>query len=126
MSIKYPIFVKDRDGWVSIVNKDVNELETIDVEGSEFIACWDSYGIPLRLYLKREGKKEEIKVEQGSEIPQLDKLKEAILNYAQLSSPKVPFVYSDQPDNMVGLFKAVEEHIKAGSFRQKLKRLFRR
>lgn len=114
MQIEYPIFVKDRDSWVSIVHNDINELEIIDVEDREFVGCWDKNGLPLRLYLEGDEKKKEIKVEVESDITQLDKLKEAILGYAKLARPKESFNYFGPQDNVVELFKAAEDYIKIG------------
>lgn len=126
MQIEYPIFVKDRDGWVSIVHRSVNELEIIDVENGEFVGCWDRNGIPLQLNLKKDRNNQEIRVEIAFDNVQLDQLKEAIVSYAKLARPKVSFVYSGPKDDIVALYRAVEEHINAGQLRNKLKKFFKK
>jgi len=112
MEIRWPVFLKDRDGWMNILKSMDQiqvELEEIDIRDNEY-TTWDSRGLPLQLYLD-EGK---IKIRFLSEEVQLDKLKEAILNYAKLYRPEAPFVYHGFEDNIIELFKAVEEHIKIG------------
>ena len=124
MEVSFPIFIKDRDGWMGILNtfKEVQiELEEIDIEDKEY-ASWDARGLPLEFYMD----KREIKIKILSETPQLQELKGVMLNYAKLGRPRVPFVYSEQQDNMVELFKAVEEHINSGRFINKLRRLFKK
>lgn len=120
MEINYPIFLMDRDKWMFIIHNTTelnSHLEHIDIEDKEY-SGWDINAFPLELYLEQK----EIKVRHISSEPQLNRLKEAIFNYAKLARPKVPFVYSGPEDNVIELFKAVEEHIMAGSFTQKLKR----
>jgi hypothetical protein len=122
MEICYPIFVKDQDGWVSILNRfeDLQvKLEKIDIEDKEY-TTWDAEGLPVELYLDQK----EMKVKALSDENRQDELKEAILNYAKLARPKVPFFYSGTEKSMVELFEAVEKHIKNGRFVQKVKRLF--
>jgi hypothetical protein len=124
MEIRYPIFLQDRDNYIYMISsvKELNEeLENIDIEEKEYIA-WDAKGMPLKLYSEQK----EIKVVMLSSAPQLEELKDAILYYVRLARPKVTFVYSGPENDMVELFKAVEEHIKAGSFTHKVKHLFKK
>ncbi len=123
MDVYYPIFIKDKDGWMRILNtfEEIQvELEKIDILDKEYI-IWDSKSLPLEFYLERE----KIKIKILSETPQVERLKDSILNYAKLGRPKVSFAYSGPEDNIVELFKAVEEHIRAGSFIYKLKSFFK-
>lgn len=112
MKINYPLFLQDRDKWMFVIKDSVelnSHLEHIDIEDKEYIA-WDMAGLPLELYLDQR----EIKVTTVFNESQVDKLKEAILSYAKLAGPKVPFVYHGSEGNIIELFKAVEEHIKIG------------
>lgn len=124
MEIEYPIFLQDRDNYVYMITsvEELNEeLETIDIEEKEYRA-WDAKGMQLELYLERK----EIKVVMLANAPQLEELKDAILNYSRLAKSKAPFIYSGKEDNMAELFKAVEEHIRAGWITYKIKRLFKK
>lgn len=124
MEIKYPIFLQDKDNYIYMINsvRELNEkLENIDIEEKEYRA-WDEKGIPLELYLEQK----EIKTVMFANAPQLEELKDAILNYGRIARPKVSFIYSGPENDMVELFKAVEEHIKAGGFTHKVKRLFKK
>lgn len=119
--ITYPIFGQDRDKWMFMIDSEsgLNYLEAIDIEGKEYIG-WDVRGIPIDFYLDNE----EIKVRSLSEEPQVERLKQAILDYAATARPKVPFNPSGLEDNVIGLFKAVEEHVERGSLRRKIRRFF--
>jgi hypothetical protein len=79
-------------------------LEVIDIENNEYIG-WDKEGKPIELYLDN-GK---IRVRSQSEIPEKEKLKEALLNYAKIRNPKKEF--KDQGWDVVELFQKVEKHI---------------
>jgi hypothetical protein len=122
MEISYPIFIKDRDGWMSILNecREIQDkLERVDIEDEEYTA-WDANALPLDFYLD----KDKIKARVLSKSPQLDEIREAILNYAKLAKPKVPFVHFGSEKDMIELFLAIEKHIKNHSFAQRIKRLF--
>ncbi len=124
MTVKYPIFGQGRDKWMFIIEKESKldyHLEAIDIENKEYVG-WDSEGKPVEFYLDNN----KIKICCLSNESKLEELKKAILNYAKLARPKVPFSYSGSEDNIFELFKAVEEHIQDGSFVYKLKRLFRK
>ena len=124
METIYPIFLQDKDNYIYMINsvRELNEkLENIDIEEKEYMA-WDEKGIPLELYLEQK----EIKTVMFANAPQLEELKDAILSYVRLARPKVSFVYSGPENDMVELFKAVEEHIKAGSFAHSVKHLFKK
>ncbi len=120
MVIKYPIFGQDRDKWMFMIDveSDLNScLEVIDIENKEYIG-WDQMGVPIEFYLDN-GK---IKIKIFSEDAQLERLKEAILDYAAVARPKVPFKDSGLTDNVINLFNAVEGHIKDSGLIGKIKR----
>lgn len=113
MEVLYPLFIIVKDELrVDIVTtpKDLNCYERIDIEEGLY-AGWDKKGYPIKISWQH---KVGPKVEITQEISQVDKLRETILTYAKCTRPKVPFVYSCSQDNIVELFKAAEEHIKAG------------
>jgi len=97
--------------------------ERIDVKDGLYTG-WDIDGYPIELFWDNRLK---VIVKITRSESEINKLKEAILNYAKLYRPKVPFMYFDHQDNIIELFKAAEEHIKAGreSFTQKLRHLFK-
>jgi len=128
METKYPIFVTAKDDpMVEIIQeaKELRKYDDIDIEQDLFFG-WDSDGVPLEFYIDRK----EVKVRTASAERRLYELRNAILNYVKLAAPKVSFAYSGPEDNMVELFKAVEEHIKKESSMNKgflskcLKKLF--
>jgi hypothetical protein len=126
MSVKFPIFGQDKDKSIFIIETESKlsyHLENIDIENKEYIG-WDSDGKPVEFYLDNN----EIKVRSLSSESKLEELKQAILDYAQLYRPKVPFNYSGS--NVVELFKTVEEHIDQGRFSyritKKLKSLWKK
>lgn len=117
MSIKFPIFGQDKDKSIFIIETKFKlsyHLENIDIENKEYIG-WDSDGKPIEFYLENN----EIKVCCLSNESKLKELKQAILDYAQLYRPKVPFDYSGS--NVVDLFKAAESHISQGRLSYKIK-----
>lgn len=123
MDIHYPIFIKDKDGWMRMLNskEEFHDLEEIDIENREYTA-WDARGLPLELYMDND----RIEIKTLSDFLELNKLKEAILNYAKIGRPKVQFVYLGQQDNMIELFNAAEKHIESGRFIYKIKHLFKK
>jgi len=119
----YPVFGQDRDKWMFMINSesDLDSLEAIDIEGREYTG-WDVKGIPIDFYLDK-GK---IRIKSLSEIPQLERVKKAILDYAAVAKPRVPFNYSGSEDNIIDLFKAVEQHIKSGGLMGKVRQFIRK
>ncbi|MEW6088081.1 MAG: hypothetical protein AB1498_07220 [bacterium] len=125
MKPEYPIFIltKDEMSIAMLVNsKELNFYEQIDIEEGLYEG-WDVRGYPIILSWD---KKYGTKIEITKEITQLEKLEEAIINYAKLYNPKVPFKYSGPENNITELFNEVEKHIKKDTFREKLKHLFKR
>ena len=123
MNIQFPIFILAKDDLSINMISDSRQLsrwyEEIDVKNNEY-SGWDSNGYSLTvLWNSNIG----TTVEIADETSQMDKLREAIFNYAKLRRPKIPFAYPD-PKNIVELFKAAQIHIKKGNFIQKIKRLF--
>ncbi len=111
MEARYPLFILEKDDLSVRMIKDSNELgwyEQIDIEEGLY-AGWDVFGHPIELYWER---KMGPQIRLVNDSQQIDKLKEAVLNYANLARPKIPFVYSGTEDDVVALYKAAEEHIK--------------
>jgi len=121
--MKYPVFGQDRDRWMFMISSEseLGSLEAIDIEGKEYTG-WNVAGIPVEFFLDKGN----IKIKPLSEVPQIEEAKKAILNYAAIAKPKVPFNYYGPEDDMVGLFKAVEQHIKSGSLKEKIKRFIKK
>lgn len=122
MVIKYPIFAQDKDKWMYIIDveSDLNSrLEVIDIKNKEYIG-WDLMGRPIEFYLDN-GK---IRIKNISEDSQLERLKEAILDYAAVARSKATLKYSGLADNIVDLFNAVEEHVKDSGLIRKIKRYY--
>lgn len=121
--MKYPVFGQDRDKWMFMVSSEseLGRLEAVDIEGKEY-AGWDAEGIPIEFYLD----KRKIKIKALSEIPQIEELKKSILNYVAIAKPKPPFNYCGPEDDIISLFKAVEQHIKSGSLIERIKRFIRK
>jgi len=117
--MKYPIFGQDRDKWMFIINSesDLNSLEAIDIEGKEYVG-WDVTGMPIEFFMDKGA----IKTRPLSQTIQIDELKKAILNYATIANPKMPFNHCGKENDVIGLFKAAEEHIKSGSLMGRIKR----
>ena len=107
--MKYPVFLQDRDKWVYIIESEsgLSFLEAIDIENKEYIG-WNVTGVPIDLYLD----KGEIIIRTLSEMPQLEKLKKAILDYASIVNPKIPFSYYGNENDITDLFRAAERHRK--------------
>ena len=109
MNIRYPLFMKDRDGWMFLLSSedDINyHLEHIDVEGNEYDG-WDNEGRPVELFI--EDKK--IKAKYVSEGCDLEVVREAILYYVKIAT-KAPFDNDMADKDIVNLFNKVEDHIK--------------
>ena len=123
MVIQYPIFITGKDDpRIEMLSndKDLGKYDDIDIEDSVFFG-WTADGLPFELYLD----KKKIKVRLLSTEPQLNKLKESILNYVKLARPKSTFIYSGPEDNVIELFKAAEKHIQEGKVSFKLKRFIK-
>ena len=118
--IKWPVFGQDRDQFMFMINSEqgLDSLETIDIEGKEYMG-WDVCGIPVEFFLD----KRKIRVRPTSEIAQKEELRRAILKYAALASPKIPFKTDLPEDDIIGLFMAVEQHIKSTGMMRTIKRL---
>ena len=124
MEPQYPVFILANDDLSINMIMDPKQLsgwyEKIDVEEGLYRG-WDVNGYPLRvLWDPAVG----TKVEICGDFPQEDKLREAILDFAKIYRSKISFVYSGPEDNIVELFKTVEEHIKPKTLTQKIKYLF--
>jgi hypothetical protein len=104
---------------LSSIDEVNNELEITDIEDEEY-TVWDLEGKPLEFYLDQG----EIKIKVCSDKSQLNKLKEAILNYAKKARPKYSFVFTGERSDLVGLFEEVEGFIKKQGIFRRTKRLF--
>ena len=82
-------------------------FEPNDLDG-ETRCGWDIRGYPVRLSWDAQSG---YKLEITEEVPEPDKLQEAIVDYAREYKPDVPFVYSGPQNDAVALFKAVEMHL---------------
>lgn len=116
MEARYPLFILEKDDLSVRMIKDSSELswyEQIDIEEGLYVG-WDVFGHPLELFWER---KIGPQIRLVNDSRQIDKLKESILNYANLARPRISFVYFGPKDDVVALYKAAEEHIKAGRSR---------
>ncbi len=122
MKIVFPIFIQDKDKWMYMVNGPLalNGLEIIDIDNNEYVG-WDKDGRPIGLYVDNN----DIKVRYLSDKKQIGTLKKAIMDYAAVTRRKAPFCCDDKGNNMVALFKAVEQHINNRSVFSVLKRILR-
>jgi hypothetical protein len=124
MNFRYPLFILAKDDLSMDMIIDSKQLEgwyeQPDIEEGLYMG-WDMLGYPLKIMWDL---KIGPKVEIIQDNPELDKLREAILNYVKLYRPKVPFVYSGPKDDVVALYKAVEEHINTDRLRNKIKKFF--
>jgi hypothetical protein len=120
MKPQYPIFGQDKGKWMFMIDSDPGlnyHLELIDVENKEYVG-WDVRGVPIDFYLDQNN----IKVKCISEETRLNKLRKAILNYVSLARPTEPFVYTGPNDDIVKLFRAVEQHIEEGRINRGIRR----
>lgn len=117
--MKYPIFGQDRDKWMFMIisESELDSLEAIDIEGKEYVG-WDVIGTSIEFFVDK-GK---IKIRSLSQTTQIEELKKAILNYAAIANSKVPFNHYGREDDIIGLFKAAEQHIKSSSLMGRIKR----
>ena len=126
MALTFPVFLRDRDGWMYFIRAMENldqDLERIDVEDGEYRG-WDSHGWPVELSLQGPRISCEIVDLEGS--PAVGELKAAIMNYATIAGPKnEPFSPSDTGD-ILTLFLEAEAHVKKSSIAHRLGSLFRR
>lgn len=109
MIIKYPLFMKDREGWMYLLfsEKDINDyLEPVDIEDKEYDG-WDIEGRPVELFMEDK----RIKAKYISEDRDLDAIKAAILHYADIGT-EVPFEYEETEMDPLELFNEAKEHIK--------------
>lgn len=111
MEIKYPIFILSDDRSVELIEEveKLNiEFEIYDVEKGEY-SGWDVDGYPLKLiWDEKIGAKPEL----ISELPQKDKLRNAILDYLKLYGDEKKFVYREQGNNTIELFREIENSVK--------------
>jgi hypothetical protein len=109
MNVKYPIFVRDREGWMFLLSSEDNinyHLEHIDVEYNEYDG-WDIGGRPVGLFIEDK----RIKAKYVSEESNIEAVRKAILNYAKIAT-KVPFAHEKADNEIINLFNKVEEHIR--------------
>ncbi|UCE65017.1 MAG: hypothetical protein JSU85_09025 [Candidatus Zixiibacteriota bacterium] len=109
MKIKYPLFMKDRDGCMFLLSSedDINyHLEHIDVEDKEYDG-WNIEGRSVELFIEDK----RIKAKYVSEEGDLEMVREAILHYAKIATD-VPFLYEKADKEITNLFKEVEKHIR--------------
>lgn len=122
MNIKFPIFLKDRDGYVYVVKSydDIKkEVELIDVEEGEYIV-WDSNGRLLEFYILNG----EIKVRILDNEAKEEDLKKAILNYAEKFKVEKKNLDDFLEKEPFVLFMEVEKLIKDKKFLYKIKSFF--
>lgn len=118
MNVKYSIFGQDKDKWMFKIDEESKlnyHLEKIDVENCEY-AGWDVEGKPIEFYVDDE----KIKIRYKSSQLQIEKLKEAILDYAKLGNPREEFI--DKYSDVKELFQAVERHIDKARMSNKMKK----
>lgn len=124
MEIYYPIFIRDTDGWMSMLSsrEEMATLEETDIKDKEY-NIWDSKGVPLELFINGAGG---VDIKILSETIQIKELIKAILEYAKLGRPNTLFVNSSHNDNVVELFKAVEAYVNSGRIGNKIRQLVQR
>lgn len=126
MNYSFPIFIlakDDKSVRMSKSEKDIEYYEQPDIEEGLYVG-WDVNGYPLRLVWRT---KEGPKIEVSTEIPHIDQLKTILYEYVRYYRPDVPFQYAESAgseDDIVALYKAIEEHINAGRLRNKIKKFF--
>jgi len=91
--------------------RNLNQYEEIDIEKGLY-SGWDINGFPLKVIWNEKKRRPQVVITEQK--VQLDKLKAAILEYAKFGRPDVPFKYSGSENDVVGLFTAVENHLKEG------------
>ncbi len=99
--------------------------EQIDIEEGEY-SGWDVDGYPIVLLWDSNARPI---AQVCQEIAQLAELRAAILRYAILGSPNMPFTQESQTTDIVALFDEVEQHIdetKPPSLGKRIKRLCER
>lgn len=108
MNIKFPVFVKDQEGYMQLITADqkLSWLEYNDIYNNEYNA-WDVDGLRIELYLD----KKEIKAKYISSKKDLDRLLKAIRDYAVLCDPEFSFEGSEIYENPAKLFTAVKNHL---------------
>lgn len=122
MDINYPIFLRDRDGYMYLLDStsDVQaRLEPVDVEDREYEG-WDAHGRPVELHLDHGV----IGVKALDEATQLDRLRASIVEYARLLGLDESHVPQDEDRNVTELFNAIEQQTGFKGIIGKLKRKF--
>ncbi len=131
MKISYPIFILATDDHsISIVEKQnqLNQFEYQDIN-SGLYKGWDSNGYPVKLICKSI--LSEIIVEFSSESPELNKLKNSVIQYVKSYTkyyrPEEPFIFNKNlKDRPVELINLAKQHIKNASIFRRLINFFKR
>lgn len=107
--IDYPLFIIAKDDLSMEMIKDPKQLsvefEKYDIQDGLY-SGWDVKGVPIVLAWDRG-----VKLIVKDETPQLDGLKNSILEYAKNYRQDAVFVYNVNSDDIVVLFEAVERFI---------------
>lgn len=94
-------------------------LESTDVEDSEF-AAWDSSGCPVRVFVRDD----EVQVELMVSVPQRERLRLIIVQYANNVRPECQFSDEDPSSSVVELWDSAKKHMQAMGFWRKFFRRF--
>jgi hypothetical protein len=111
MQVTFPVFILAKDDLsMDMVTepKDLNWYEKPDINDGLYEG-WDVNGYLLKIsWDKRLGPI----VTVCNNEPQIEKLQEAIYDYAKRYNAQESFVYSGPSNDVVALFKAVEAHVR--------------
>lgn len=114
MNIKYPVFVRFWTGSIDLMscyNEVVGEIESLDV-GQYSYSGWDASARPLEFFVKDDWPAVRLK----NEIQEIETLEAAIVAFAGLVCPKIPFEHPSLDDvSLRELWNDVVRHLEGNT-----------
>jgi len=122
MDIKFPIFLKDRDGWMCMIKTAVglDHLEKIDIEQHEYVG-WDFDARPIEIILTNDSIAVRLSKQGTAGIPAI---RQSILDYARTAGPKDIAFNGDGIEDLIRLFEAAEKHASQTDWLYRFKSIF--